>query len=75
MPEVSPGENNDRSGISDARSASYPPEYPPRRDEEQTGVEIATRVLGRNNKTGQAPFYTGLSEIYTLFDRTGLTHF
>ena len=45
------------------RSASHPPEYPQRGDEEQTGVEIAAKVLGRNNKNGQAPFYTGLESV------------
>lgn len=42
------------------RSVSHPPEYPQRRAEERTGVEIATKVLGRSNKNGQAPFYTGV---------------
>ncbi|KAE8147144.1 C6 transcription factor [Aspergillus avenaceus] len=30
-------------------------------DEERTGTEIATAALGRNKRTGQAPFYTGES--------------
>lgn len=42
------------------RSVSNPSDYSRRQDEEQTGVEIATKVLGKSNKTGQAPFYTGL---------------
>ncbi|KAJ5782825.1 Transcription factor [Penicillium paradoxum] len=41
------------------RSVSHPPDYARRQDEEQTGVEIATKVLGKNSKPGQAPFYTG----------------
>ena len=28
-------------------------------DEEQTGTEIANRALGRSDRGGQAPFYTG----------------
>jgi hypothetical protein len=42
------------------RSVSNPPGDSRRQDEEQTGVEIATKVLGKGNKTGQAPFYTGM---------------
>jgi hypothetical protein len=50
------------------RNASHHPEYPQRRDEEQTGAEIATKVLGRNDKSGQAPFYTGLYSAPRGFD-------
>ncbi|CAG8222678.1 unnamed protein product [Penicillium salamii] len=51
------------------RSVSHPPEYPQRRAEERTGVEIATKVLGRSNKNGQAPFYTGDSPGFgSVFD-------
>ncbi|KAJ5120553.1 Transcription factor [Penicillium bovifimosum] len=41
------------------RSVSSPPDHSQRQDEEQTGVEIATKVLGKSNRVGQAPFYTG----------------
>jgi hypothetical protein len=60
FPDVSSGQNLTRSRVAGVRSVSHPPEYPHRREEEQTGVEIATKVLGSNNKNGQAPFYTGL---------------
>ncbi|OQE71575.1 hypothetical protein PENNAL_c0104G01697 [Penicillium nalgiovense] len=41
------------------RSVSDLAGYSRRQDEEQAGVEIASKVLGKSNKTGQAPFYTG----------------
>ncbi|KAJ5178047.1 Transcription factor [Penicillium coprophilum] len=41
------------------RSVSNPPDYSRRQEEERTGVEIASKVLGKNNKPGHAPFYTG----------------
>src|SRR3954462_10542524 len=59
FPDASQVQNFIRPPVAVARSVSHPPEYPHRRDEEQTGVEIATKVLGGNNKNGQAPFYTG----------------
>ncbi|KAF1812114.1 hypothetical protein P152DRAFT_466895 [Eremomyces bilateralis CBS 781.70] len=59
FPNASLSHNVDRPELAGMRSVSNPPDYSQRRDEEQTGVEIATKVLGRNNKTGQAPFYTG----------------
>lgn len=42
------------------RSVSNPPDFSRRQEEEETGVEIATKVLGKNSKAGEAPFYTGL---------------
>ncbi|KAJ6008619.1 hypothetical protein N7522_003635 [Penicillium canescens] len=59
FPGASQVQNFIRPPVAVARSVSHPPDYPHRRDEEQTGVEIATKVLGGNNKNGQAPFYTG----------------
>jgi hypothetical protein len=61
-------QNSNSPGMSGMRSASHPPEYPQRREEEQIGAEIATKVLGRNDKAGgQAPFYTGLFSARGLF--------
>lgn len=58
--EAPPAQQNGWGDSNGPRSASHPPEYPQARAEERTGVEIATKALGRNNKIGQAPFYTGL---------------
>ncbi|KAJ5423810.1 Transcription factor, partial [Penicillium cf. griseofulvum] len=49
----------DRPKLAGMRCVSNPPEYSRGQEEEQTGVEIATKVLGKNNQPGQAPFYTG----------------
>ncbi|KAJ5742768.1 uncharacterized protein N7511_011169 [Penicillium nucicola] len=57
-PEVSNSQSLNHSRVATPRSASRPTEYPRGGEEEQTGVEIATKVLG-SNKNGQAPFYTG----------------
>jgi hypothetical protein len=59
-PNLSQGQRSEQPSAASMGSASHPPGYPQRRDEEQTGAEIATKVLGRNSKPGQAPFYTGL---------------
>ncbi|KAJ5932152.1 hypothetical protein N7516_006641 [Penicillium verrucosum] len=57
---VPPSHNIDRSELAGMRSVSNPPDYSRRQGEERTGVEIATKVLGKSKNPGQAPFYTGL---------------
>jgi len=37
-------------------------------DEEQTGLEIASAALGRPERTGDVPFYTGKSCLYLRYD-------
>ncbi|OQD64276.1 hypothetical protein PENPOL_c008G07375 [Penicillium polonicum] len=59
QPSLPPSHNIDRSELAGRRSVSNPPDYSQRQDEERIGVEIATKVLGKSKKIGQAPFYTG----------------
>ncbi|KAJ5458277.1 hypothetical protein N7475_009665 [Penicillium sp. IBT 31633x] len=60
FPDTSHLQNIEPPALAGIRSISHPPDdVSQHHDEEQTGVEIATKLLGKNNKTGQAPFYTG----------------
>ncbi|KAJ6139441.1 hypothetical protein N7471_005927 [Penicillium samsonianum] len=51
--------NTDHHELAGMRSVSNPPDFSRRQEEEETGVEIATKVLGKNSRAGEAPFYTG----------------